>query len=90
MKSTKLKLKCFLAPWCLLTYTGVKNEGWFDPWLLLSAFKKKLMSMGVKFLEAEVTGVNVEQNRVNKVKVTTDQKKVLIVVVVVVVLKLTL
>ena len=21
---------------------GVRNEGWFDPWLLLSAFKKKL------------------------------------------------
>ena len=47
----------------------MKNEGWFDPWLLLTALKKKAMSLGVRFLEAEVTGVHVEQNRVKRVKV---------------------
>ena len=51
------------------TASGVKNEGWFDPWMLLNAFKKKVKSMGVEFLEADVTGVNVAENRVEGVKV---------------------
>ena len=33
------------------------------------------MSMGVRFLEAEVTGVSVEQNRVKKVKVSNGTSK---------------
>jgi FAD-dependent oxidoreductase domain-containing protein 1 len=47
----------------------VRNEGWFDPWMLLNAFRKKLKSMGVEFLEADVTGVDVTDNRVERVKV---------------------
>ena len=47
----------------------MENEGWFDPWMLLNAFKKKVQAMGVCFLEAEVTGVTVEANRVERVKV---------------------
>ena len=50
-------------------FAGVKNEGWFDSWMLLHAFKKKVLSMGVRFIEGEVTGVNVEDKRVNSVKV---------------------
>lgn len=52
---------------------GVRNEGWFDPWLLLSAFRKKLTSMGVRFLHAEVTGVHVEHSTVRRVKVHKQQ-----------------
>ncbi|XP_059813199.1 FAD-dependent oxidoreductase domain-containing protein 1 isoform X2 [Hypanus sabinus] len=26
---------------------GLENEGWFDPWLLLNAFRRKAISMGV-------------------------------------------
>jgi hypothetical protein len=35
----------------------------------LNAFRKKLKSMGVEFLEADVTGVDVADNRVERVKV---------------------
>jgi FAD-dependent oxidoreductase domain-containing protein 1 len=37
---------------------GVKNEGWFDPWQLLFAFKKSAGDLGVKFVTGEVTGIN--------------------------------
>jgi len=51
-------------------YSGLKNEGWFDAWTLLLAFKKKAMSMGVRFVQGEVTGVAVEENQVKDVKVS--------------------
>lgn len=50
----------------------MKNEGWFDPWMLLNAFKTKVKSLGVKFLEADVTAVTVEDNEVKKIKVRTS------------------
>lgn len=34
---------------------GLENEGWFDPWTLLNAFKRKAMSMGVIQCYGEVT-----------------------------------
>jgi len=55
---TKLKAK---FPWlntdgiALATY-GLENEGWFDPWLLLSALRNKSKSMGTEFLTGEVVG----------------------------------
>ncbi|XP_030648058.1 FAD-dependent oxidoreductase domain-containing protein 1 [Chanos chanos] len=35
---------------------GLENEGWFDPWTLLNAFRRKAMSMGVYQCIGEVTG----------------------------------
>ncbi|XP_066507597.1 FAD-dependent oxidoreductase domain-containing protein 1 [Hoplias malabaricus] len=35
---------------------GLENEGWFDPWTLLNAFRCKAMSMGVYQCFGEVTG----------------------------------
>ncbi|XP_014672781.1 PREDICTED: FAD-dependent oxidoreductase domain-containing protein 1-like [Priapulus caudatus] len=40
---------------------GVENEGWFDPWSLLSAFKKKAMSLGVQYIKGEVVGFEFEK-----------------------------
>ncbi|XP_062995403.1 FAD-dependent oxidoreductase domain-containing protein 1 isoform X2 [Elgaria multicarinata webbii] len=34
---------------------GLENEGWFDPWTLLNAFRSKAMSMGVHQSWGEVT-----------------------------------
>ena len=48
----------------------MRNEGWFDAWSLLLAFKKKAKSMGVHFVNGEVTGVTVEENQVKDVKVS--------------------
>ena len=49
----------------------MKNEGWFDSWLLLSAFRKKLASMGVHYLEGNISGISVGENRVRSVKVVS-------------------
>jgi len=35
--------------------TGLENEGWFDPWSLLNAFRRKAMSLGVYSCVGEVT-----------------------------------
>lgn len=51
-------------------YAGLENEGWFDPWLLLSCFKRKLASLGVQFVHGEVVGLNVEQEKVKHVQVS--------------------
>ncbi|XP_077448178.1 FAD-dependent oxidoreductase domain-containing protein 1 isoform X2 [Stigmatopora argus] len=37
---------------------GLENEGWFDPWALLNAFRRKALSMGVIQCQGEVTGFN--------------------------------
>ncbi|KAJ6656065.1 hypothetical protein lerEdw1_004471 [Lerista edwardsae] len=37
-----------------LASCGLENEGWFDPWLLLNAFRKKALSMGVYQSNGEV------------------------------------
>ncbi|KAJ8412568.1 hypothetical protein AAFF_G00129040 [Aldrovandia affinis] len=58
LSPTQLKEK---FPWintdgvALASY-GLENEGWFDPWMLLNAFRRKAMSMGVFQCFGEVTG----------------------------------
>ena len=49
--------------------SGLQNEGWFDPWALLFAFKKKAVSLGVQYIEGTVTGMQVTDNRVESVQV---------------------
>ncbi|XP_072283449.1 FAD-dependent oxidoreductase domain-containing protein 1 [Pyxicephalus adspersus] len=59
----QLKIK---FPWintegvALASY-GLENEGWFDPWTLLNALKRKAMSMGVTFCKGEVTGFDTDR-----------------------------
>ncbi|XP_062261938.1 FAD-dependent oxidoreductase domain-containing protein 1 [Platichthys flesus] len=84
LSPTQLKEK---FPWinsdgvALASY-GLENEGWFDPWTLLNAFKKKAISMGVIQCCGEVTdfkytvnvatnpeGENVALKRIKSVKV---------------------
>ena len=54
---------------CNYLILGLRNEGWFDPWLFLQAFKKKIVSMGVDFVNAEVTGISVKDGKVQSIKV---------------------
>lgn len=35
---------------------GLENEGWFDPWALLSSLKKKAINLGAEYVNAEATG----------------------------------
>ncbi len=47
----------------------MRNEGWFDPWSLLLAFRRKAVAMGVTYLHGEVVGVGVDGERVTGVEV---------------------
>nr|XP_057942570.1 FAD-dependent oxidoreductase domain-containing protein 1 [Doryrhamphus excisus] len=64
LSTTQLKEK---FPWintedvALASY-GLENEGWFDPWTLLNAFRRKAMSMGVIQCTGEVTGFKYTSN----------------------------
>lgn len=42
---------------------GLEKEGWFDPWSLLFAFKRKAISMGVEYITAEAKGFNFQLNK---------------------------
>ncbi|XP_063683055.1 FAD-dependent oxidoreductase domain-containing protein 1-like [Bolinopsis microptera] len=39
-----------------------EDEGWFDPWLLLSAYKNKIKSLGVDIVTCRVTGFNPDKS----------------------------
>jgi glycine/D-amino acid oxidase-like deaminating enzyme len=47
---------------------GLNNEGWFDPEALLHAYRRKAISLGVRYLRAEVTDVTVGEGRVSGVR----------------------
>ncbi|KAG7260653.1 hypothetical protein CRUP_000692, partial [Coryphaenoides rupestris] len=69
LSPTQLKEK---FPWintegvALASY-GLENEGWFDPWTLLNAFRKKAMSMGVIQSIGEVNGFDCSVNKMETV-----------------------
>ncbi|XP_029282621.1 LOW QUALITY PROTEIN: FAD-dependent oxidoreductase domain-containing protein 1 [Cottoperca gobio] len=84
LSATQLKEK---FPWmntdgvALASY-GLENEGWFDPWTLLNAFKRKAISLGAIQCYGEVTdfdyktmvmttaeGDDVDLRRIQSVKV---------------------
>ncbi|XP_069001989.1 FAD-dependent oxidoreductase domain-containing protein 1 [Embiotoca jacksoni] len=74
LSPTQLKEK---FPWintegvALASY-GLENEGWFDPWTLLNAFRRKAISMGVTQCYGEVTDLKYSTN----VMVTADGEEV--------------
>ncbi|KAJ3589342.1 hypothetical protein NHX12_010187 [Muraenolepis orangiensis] len=79
LSPTQLKEK---FPWvnaedvALASY-GLENEGWFDPWTLMNAFRRKAISMGVIQSFGEVTGFNCSINRVDTVDgETVDIKRI--------------
>ncbi|MCJ8742213.1 hypothetical protein PDJAM_G00079470 [Pangasius djambal] len=52
----KERFPCLKTDGVALASLGLENEGWFDPWTLLNAFRRKAMSMGVYQCFGEVTG----------------------------------
>ncbi|KAK7068529.1 FAD-dependent oxidoreductase domain-containing protein 1 [Halocaridina rubra] len=36
---------------------GLENEGWFDPWSLLSCLKRKAISLGAEYVDGKVTSL---------------------------------
>ena len=41
---------------------GRQNEGWFDPWALLSAFKRKAQSLGVHYVNGNIVGFDLKNS----------------------------
>ncbi|KAG5279132.1 hypothetical protein AALO_G00074410 [Alosa alosa] len=77
LSPTQLKV---MFPWintdgvALASY-GLENEGWFDPWTLLYAFRRKALSMGVEQCFGEVTGLrNLEKSKGGGVCIMTNSK----------------
>uniref|UniRef100_A0A3Q0S320 FAD-dependent oxidoreductase domain-containing protein 1 n=1 Tax=Amphilophus citrinellus TaxID=61819 RepID=A0A3Q0S320_AMPCI len=73
LSPTQLKEK---FPWIntegvVLASYGLENEGWFDPWTLLNAFKRKAISMGAIQCCGEVTELKYTTN----VMTTADGEK---------------
>lgn len=42
---------------------GLENEGWFDPWSLLTAFRRKAVSLGARYLNAELVSFRFNEVR---------------------------
>ena len=54
----------------IIILLGISNEGWFDPYLLLNAFKRKILSLGVHMIYGEVKGLNIKDEQINSVQVS--------------------
>ncbi|XP_015431157.1 PREDICTED: FAD-dependent oxidoreductase domain-containing protein 1 [Dufourea novaeangliae] len=70
LSSTKLK---DMFPWMntddvALGCLGLEKEGWFDPWSLLCAFKKKALMLGVEYAYAEAKGFEYKKNKGEHIK----------------------
>jgi sarcosine oxidase len=52
---------------------GPRNEGWLDPYSLLQAFRRKARSLGVTYIQDEVAGLDVAQNRVSGVTLRSGE-----------------
>lgn len=49
---------------------GLKNEGWFDPWSLLDALKKKSIRLGAVYADYELIGIEFEAWKGNSMRPT--------------------
>jgi FAD-dependent oxidoreductase domain-containing protein 1 len=54
---------------------GLRGEGWFDGYALLTAFGRKARSQGVRYVKAEVCGFDVDAGRVTSV-LTADGARI--------------
>jgi sarcosine oxidase len=59
-----------LAGGCL----GLSMEGWFDPFALLQAFRRKARSLGAEYREDLVTGVSVGNGRATGVTLASGER----------------
>ncbi|XP_029037499.2 FAD-dependent oxidoreductase domain-containing protein 1 isoform X1 [Osmia bicornis bicornis] len=84
LSATKLK---DMFPWLNtedieLGCLGLEKEGWFDPWALLCAFKKKAMVLGAQYITAEAEGFTYKEQgddpsgRLNELIVKTPEGEI--------------
>ncbi len=53
---------------------GVTGEGWFDGPALMQAFRRKAISLGARFIKAEVTAIEHSGTRVDAVQLADGQR----------------
>lgn len=53
---------------------GLSGEGWFDGWSLLQALRRRALANGVRYAVAEITGIDVADNRVTAVTTATGSR----------------
>lgn len=53
---------------------GVENEGWFDPYALLQALRRKAIALGVQYRGNEVVGLRRTGNRINAVLLADGER----------------
>ena len=53
---------------------GLKGEGWFDGYSLLTALARKARSQGARFLRGEVSGVEVQGSRVQTIALANGSR----------------
>ncbi|EDO27778.1 predicted protein [Nematostella vectensis] len=53
---------------------GFDCEGCFDPWALLSSFKKKSISLGVQYIHAEATGMMVSDDKIAGIQIAPSSQ----------------
>ena len=59
-----------VCPLIIVIILGYKNEGWFDPWTLLTCLKKVAVHLGVHYLHGDVTSLGCHDNNVTSVEVS--------------------
>lgn len=52
---------------------GLRDEGWFDGYSMLQAFKKKAISQGVRYVRDEAIGFDLDGHRVTGVKLVSGE-----------------
>ena len=50
---------------------GRRGEGWFDGWALMQAFRRKARSLGVRYVQDEVTGIEKAGSRIQGVRLAS-------------------
>nr|EUJ11970.1 FAD-dependent oxidoreductase [Ralstonia solanacearum P673] len=73
MRPERLKAK---FPWVstedvALASHGLADEGWFDGYSLLQAFRKKAISQGVRYVKADATGFALDGGRITAVRLAS-------------------
>jgi len=53
---------------------GVKDEGWFDGYALLQAFRRKARSLGVEYVAEKVTGIERQGRRITALRLGNGER----------------
>ncbi len=54
-------------------FLGAANEGWYDPYALLQAFKRKARSLGARYLTDEAVGLTRDGKRITGVELASGE-----------------